>query len=440
MENKHIDTIEYLLKLKAEKKKKEPSKIERDQFGGAWVIQALAEGYSERMERYLYSGLSYCGAKPFKEYIDQVENKEQALMSLFSGKMYGTNAESTFRLLTHLLALLLNDKKATPLACIVITRFPRACYNKDKKPLGNIDNILLKYFFDALDPTISLIPLAEMGIRKPVFVDEFISEMRKYLKNIDTDGLSKKKTANVEKVRLWLDEYQNPNTADIISETNVSKQGQHSPVSIAPKTNITTGVTQVKTSNVSSETRESVAPETTNFDNAPEESIPDDLTLYLAELLKKAGKAAVAIRTENLQQKNKNDILTLSLEDAQERLRRANEQNAEQQEVIADLRKKLTSAEGTILLLNQTVAQKDAIIADKTAEIEERIKMADVLSRDRSRQADETLQRLASKIRVEYRDFTDAMDIPMSCDLGENLKLQLQSVFDILEKGGMKIK
>ena len=66
--------------------------------------------------------------------------------------------------------------------------------------------------------------------------------------------------------------------------------------------------------------------------------------------------------------------------------------------------------------------------------------MADVLSRDRSRQADETLQRLASKIRVEYRDFTDAMDIPMSCDLGENLKLQLQSVFDILEKGGMKIK
>ena len=139
-------------------------------------------------------------------------------------------------------------------------------------------------------------------------------------------------------------------------------------------------------------------------------------------------------------QKNKNDILTLSLEDAQERLRRANEQNAEQQEVIADLRKKLTSAEGTILLLNQTVAQKDAIIADKTAEIEERIKMADVLSRDRSRQADETLQRLASKIRVEYRDFTDAMDIPMSCDLGENLKLQLQSVFDILEKGGMKIK
>lgn len=66
--------------------------------------------------------------------------------------------------------------------------------------------------------------------------------------------------------------------------------------------------------------------------------------------------------------------------------------------------------------------------------------MIDVLSRDRSKQADETIQRLASRIRVEYRDFADALDIPMSCDLGENLRLQLKNIFDILEKGGMKIK
>ena len=90
--------------------------------------------------------------------------------------------------------------------------------------------------------------------------------------------------------------------------------------------------------------------------------------------------------------------------------------------------------------MKQESAKKDIVIAEKDAEISERIKMADVLSRDRSKQADETLQRLASKIKVEYRDFTDALDVPMSCDLGENLRLQLQSIFDILEKGGMKIK
>ncbi len=66
--------------------------------------------------------------------------------------------------------------------------------------------------------------------------------------------------------------------------------------------------------------------------------------------------------------------------------------------------------------------------------------MSEVLSRDRSRQADESLQRIASKIKVEYRDFMDAVDTPMTVDLGENLRLQLMSIFEILEKGGMKIE
>ena len=66
--------------------------------------------------------------------------------------------------------------------------------------------------------------------------------------------------------------------------------------------------------------------------------------------------------------------------------------------------------------------------------------MLEVLDRDKSRQADESLQRIASKIRIEYRDFMDALDAEMTVDLGENLRYQLISIFDILEKGGMKIK
>lgn len=107
---------------------------------------------------------------------------------------------------------------------------------------------------------------------------------------------------------------------------------------------------------------------------------------------------------------------------------------------ITELRKKLSATEGDILALRQAVAQRDAAIAERDAEIAERVKMAEVLSRDRNKQADELPQKLASKIRIEYRDFVDALDVPMSCDLGENLRLQIQSIFDILEKGGMKIK
>ena len=96
MEYSCVDTLEYLLKIKSEKKKKDPSKIERDQFCAAWTKLAASEGYSERAERYLYNGVSYCGAKPFKQYIDQLENKEQGLQSFFTGKMYGNNACSFY--------------------------------------------------------------------------------------------------------------------------------------------------------------------------------------------------------------------------------------------------------------------------------------------------------------------------------------------------------
>ena len=123
-----------------------------------------------------------------------------------------------------------------------------------------------------------------------------------------------------------------------------------------------------------------------------------------------------------------------------ERTKAAAQKIADLQDTITELRKKLSATEGDIFALRQAVKQRDAVIAEKDAEIAERVKMAEVLSRDRSKQADELLQKLASKIRIEYRDFVDALDVPMSCDLGENLRLQLQSIFDILEKGGMKIK
>ena len=149
---------------------------------------------------------------------------------------------------------------------------------------------------------------------------------------------------------------------------------------------------------------------------------------------------AWSVESEGVQLKNEIGALRQALESKNEKLQRTNQQIANQQETIAELKKKLAAAESDIFTLRQDVVQRDAVIAEKNAEIAERIKMADVLSRDRSKQADEALQRLAARIRVEYRDFMDALDVPMSCDLGENLRLQLQNIFDILEKGGMKIR
>lgn len=441
----NVATLEYLLKVKSEKKK-EPSKIERDQFHTAWVKVSVDEGYSERAERFLYNGVSYCGAKPFKGFIDQAENKEQALQSFFTGKMYGTNAETTFRLLVHLFALLLNDKKSANMASIILMRFPHACINKEKKRLGNIEAILLKYFFAELDPKVSLVPLTELGVKKTVFIDDFISEMEVALKNIDPSGLSKNKIANIAKVRQWIEAYrqsktegkalsvvssdkENPPTLNGAYAEDVASEEPATEVLIVSTGNSTTKRRPVQTEEV----EKSMPAETDNERQT-------DMMVYLMTLLGKASKAAMAVKSESTQQKIKIDALANALEGEQNKLACANQRIVELQSTIVELQKNLSDAKSEIFVLRQTVEQKDVIIAAKDAEISERIKMADVLSRDRSKQADETLQRLVSKIKVEYRDFADALDVPMSCDLGENLRLQLQSIFDILEKGGMKFK
>ena len=70
-------------------------------------------------------------------------------------------------------------------------------------------------------------------------------------------------------------------------------------------------------------------------------------------------------------------------------------------------------------------------------ELQERMKMMEALSRDRAKQSDEAIHRLSSKLKVEYRDFMDAIDIPMDSDLGENMREQLKNVFSVLIKAGI---
>lgn len=445
MENNCIDTLEYLLKIKSENKKKAPSQIERDQFCTNWMKLAVSEGYSERAERYLYNGVSYCGAKPFKEYIDQLENREQGLLSFFAGKMYGTNADTTFRLLVHLFALFLNDKNSVDLLADIIVRFPQACLNKDKKRLHSIESSLLKYFFAELNPNVCLVPLAEIGIKSPVFIDEFISVMESALEKIDPNGQSKKKKANIAKVNQWIDEYRQSGTDVKQPETAPTAEKVHEDLAPKPAEDVAPAISEptepvVEAQSPVMEKKAAMQEDAANVVPSAGGEHPSDLATRLMDLLSEAGRTATAVKAESMQQKIKIDVLSQELENEQKKLHYAEQQLAEQQAIISELRKKLVSSEDNISMLRQTIEQKDTAIAQKEEEIAGRMEMAEVLDRDRSKQADEALQRLASKIRVEYRDFMDALDVPMSCDLGENLRLQLQTIFDILEKGGMKIK
>lgn len=426
---KYIEILDSLMKAKKEKKKKEPTIKEKEAFRSAWLNLVADTGLTGRTEQFLYEGFAFCGAEPFYAYLIQTEDQNATLAAMFSGKYYGIDSNVSFRLVTHLLALMLNNNAPRNILAPIIKRLPGACINKDKKRLGTAEKTMEKYFLAELRPDVELCPLADIGT-KPVFIKEFVTLVSSIMDGIENAGSAKGVAVkNIAKIRKWLADY------DISQSVSAdTKTDQVIPV---PAT-VTAEKAKIAPAAATSPEEQVQIPKVVVAQY--EEEAPTDMIAYLAELLGKAAKATAVVKAESTQQRVKIDALTQALEDEQNKLRGANQQIADQQDTITELRKKLSAAEGDIFVLRQTVEQRDAVIAEKDAEIAERVKMAEVLSRDRSKQADESLQRLASKIRVEYRDFVDALDVPMSCDLGENLRLQLQSIFDILEKGGMKFK
>ena len=417
------------MKAKKEKKKKEPTIKEKEAFRSAWLSLVADAGLTGSAEQFLYEGFAFCGAEPFYAYLIQTEDQNATLAAMFSGKYYGIDSNVSFRLVAHLLALMLNNNAPRNILAPIIKRLPGACVNKDKKRLGTAEKTFEKYFLAELHPDVELCPLADIGT-KPVFIKEFVTLVSSIMDGIENAGSAKGVVVkNIAKIRKWLADYDTSQSAS--TDTKAEQLIPASTIVAAEK---------VKIVSVADNPPEDRVQAPKVIVTQPEEEASVDMIAYLTELLGKAAKATAVVKSESTQQGVKIDALTQTLESEQSKLRGANQQIADLQDTITELRKKLSAAEGDIFVLRQTVEQRDAVIAEKNAEIAERVKMAEVLSRDRSKQADESLQRLASKIRVEYRDFVDALDVPMSCDLGENLRLQLQSIFDILEKGGMKFK
>ena len=427
--DKYIETLDALMKAKKEKKKKEPTIKEKEAFRSAWLSLVADTGLAGRAEQFLYEGFAFCGAEPFYAYLIQTEDQNATLATMFSGKYYGIDSNVSFRLVTHLLALMLNNNAPGNILAPIIKRLPGSCVNKDKKRLGTAEKTLEKYFLAELRPDAELCPLADIGT-KPVFINEFVALVSSIMDGIENAGSTKGVVVkNIAKIRKWFADYDisqsvsaDTKTDQVIPEATKNTEEKARTISVADNS-------QEKKVQIP---RVVVA--------QPEEKVPSDMIAYLTELLGKAAKVTTVVKAESTQQRVKIDALTQALEGEQNKLQVANQQISDLQDTITELRKKLSATEGDIFALRQAVAQRDAAIAERNAEIAERVKMAEVLSRDRNKQADELLQKLASKIRIEYRDFVDALDVPMSCDLGENLRLQIQSIFDILEKGGMKIK
>ena len=419
---KYVEILDYLIELK--KTKKDPNVIERKKFIQAWTEMVNKEGYIAS-EEYLYNGFTYCGASPLKEYIGRSKDSMEALNEFFRGKMYNKNCAGTVPILFNLLALYLNDDNVNiQIVNKIVSKIPVALKNKEGKIYGQADRALRTYFLYNLrcDKIINFELLIEKGLDRKI-VEQFSLMMFEISIRAKKIKLSKKAQNNLDLLREWVKPY-------------LKEDGQK-------KTNKKQIVEKdkIESENITQTEEKGVYKNETEIKDDVGQGAIDDIKLRSIEKeLANKDKELIVVK----EQLNKIIVIRDSQRDTIQRLQtkmlnleaeieKINNSLDEKNIKISELNQRISDNMDIIQKLESSLSYKDN-------ELKEKSRMMEALSRDRAKQADEMVNRLASKLKVEYRDFTDAVGIPMDKDLGENMREQLRNVFDILIKSGVSIQ
>jgi hypothetical protein len=120
--------------------------------------------------------------------------------------------------------------------------------------------------------------------------------------------------------------------------------------------------------------------------------------------------------------------------------------NAESEAANNDLRAACEDKDALIETLRNSIKdlelQNRVLKSELDALREDFSKMSEALSMVSSASAqekDELMVRLSRKLRVDYADYQDALGLEMDADLGENMRLQLGSVFSIIKEFGVSL-
>lgn len=160
-------------------------------------------------------------------------------------------------------------------------------------------------------------------------------------------------------------------------------------------------------------------------DNKPEkseDSTREDLINHINELNNEA-----EILKENKKQ-NVNTINDLRIKFNAKKKQLEDSENSNEQ-LKADNKK----LENEIKKLNESINQKDK-------EIAEHKNMNNVITSVEEHKTDETFKKIASRLKIEYEEFNEAKNIPMTAELGEITKELLKNVFEKLKNFGIKME
>lgn len=386
----NTEKLDALMQIK---KKSDASKTQKSEFVSLIIGLIKENGYSDQVEEYLFSGYSFAGVKPVIDIINKMSLEERTdfIEQVLSGKLYSINEKGiSFKLLVDLFTQFIvcfpQDKSTISK---LIKSIPAKSKVKTGQLLGDAPKVIDKYFLSVIRentqlPSFESLELSNDDIKRFTDLFLFILQSIKASKKI-----SEKKIKNVLE---WL------------AATNVNQS-----VSVDSKDN-TSSTMPKQADNKNAEIKPLSSYE---FENLCKRVL---LTLDCYKALEKES-ALLNARITTLEKE---------LETKKTQLENLKTKTNESEKALTE---QINRNNSLLEELNEVKTEKNKLQG-----------IVDIYSEDKESSQTEQLNAIASKLKAEYRDFQDALEMEMTVELGENIKEQVIQIFKILAKAGIDVE
>lgn len=364
------------------KKKGEASIEKKKNFTELLSKEFSKQGINENTVTMLDKGFSFEGAKAIVLYINTLPNKEKmnAINSLFKTKTFKNNNKGiAFKFLISILAELMPafDLDNKEIIRTIVLKIPKNIKNKEGKEFGDINLAIKKYFIQILNPKTKIPNFKQLNIDNEV-ISQFEKIFTKAVSEIKNPTKSEKQV--IEYVLKSLNTKAEP-------DTKITEKKKQSEINNKKKNKKT--VLHKKNENQTIKKDKVDNHKITELENKVKE---------LQSIIEKS--------------KDENKIISNELHNISKELEESKKYNAE-------------------LIHKCNTLQND---------LKKHMNILNIFEKNAQNSQKELLNSIASKLKCEYIDFKSAKNMPMTVDLGENLRVQINTIFQLLEKNGISVK
>jgi len=428
---------------------KEPNSDQKTTYYKAFYQMLNEEGFTIAAQEYMYKGFKYIKMRPFKAYFNRNDDsgKEELLNQLFKSDYLKTEKLKFFSILINLLALFISGNVGIRYCKAVTREIPRYCYNKEGKIFGNANGLIMNNFYSdlpAIPNNYEFEKLFENEQVKAQF-EELLTDSIVYASS--AKKLTSRQKDAVERVREWISrpkiQTQKDKTEEHLhltgnDQTNAFSQdiakvshveSDRSDASRGQDNNVVKESTVLDPKTLKEDTHSAEGKE-----NSPEENLSADKknTEFLNLLLHRINRLHSLV-----EKSNENTItLTRSQQAYVDSMKSAVDMVKANSDLIRQRNIELTEETRN---LKKKIDDLRSQLVDKEEEVNSLNALLEVSSKEGDLKFKGEILKLTEKLRFEYQDYMSAKNIPMSIDLGENMRGQLGDIFTILMKAGLDI-